>query len=93
MAAQAADGANLARLSAPIRLVFGIGRALAALTRRARHLVVALKHRRTLARVADLDDHLIADIGLTREDLDARLNEPFWRDPTGMIERGKRRRH
>ena len=32
-------------------------------------LVVALKHRRELAHLADFDDRMLADIGLTRTDL------------------------
>jgi uncharacterized protein YjiS (DUF1127 family) len=42
---------------------------------------------RALSRLADLDDHMLADIGLTRSDLHAAYCEAFWRDPTGILER------
>ena len=47
-----------------------------------KRLVVALRRRSDLERLADQPDYLLADIGLTRNDLDAALAEPFWRDPT-----------
>jgi uncharacterized protein YjiS (DUF1127 family) len=62
-----------------------IGSTLAALTRGAWQFVVAVKHRRELRRLIDLDDHTLADIGLTRSDLHAALSAPPWRDPTSML--------
>jgi uncharacterized protein YjiS (DUF1127 family) len=62
-----------------------IGRTAAALARGARRIVVALKHRRELALLADLDDRMLADIGLTRGDLHAARSEPLWQDPTESI--------
>jgi uncharacterized protein YjiS (DUF1127 family) len=59
-----------------------IGSTVAALTRGAWQFVVAVKHRRELRRLIDLDDHALADIGLTRSDLHAALSAPPWRDPT-----------
>lgn len=64
-----------------------IGSSAAVLTRCWRGLVVRIKHRRELSRVADLDDHMLADIGLTRSDLHAAHCEPLWRDPTSILER------
>jgi uncharacterized protein YjiS (DUF1127 family) len=64
-----------------------IGNSAAVLTRCWRGFVVRIKHRRELARLADLDDHMLADIGLTRSDLHAAYCEAFWRDPTGILER------
>ena len=52
-----------------------------------RRFVVAIRRRRDLEQLADHPDYLLADIGLTRNDLDAALSEPFWRDPTVHLER------
>lgn len=30
-------------------------------------------------RLASLDDHMLADMGLTRADVDAEVTKPFWR--------------
>ena len=54
-------------------------------------LIVAIKHRRELAHLADLDDRMLADIGLTRTDLRDACSEPLWRDPTSMLTRSRRR--
>jgi uncharacterized protein YjiS (DUF1127 family) len=50
-------------------------------------LIVAIKHRRELAHLADLDDRMLADIGLTRTDLRDARSETLWRDPTSMLAR------
>jgi len=47
--------------------------------------VVALKHRRDAQRLAQYDDHLLADVGLTRHEVSSALGEPFWRDPTASL--------
>jgi len=64
-----------------------LGRAVAALALGVWRLVVAVKHRRTLARLADLDDWMLNDIGLTRGDLHDAYLERLWRDPTTMLGR------
>ena len=46
-----------------------IGHAVVALVLEVRRLVVAIKHRRDLARLTDSDDRMLADIGLRRSDL------------------------
>ena len=43
---------------------------------------LALKHRHELRRLLDSEDHILADIGIRRDDLHSALSEPFWRDPT-----------
>ena len=35
---------------------------------------------RTRARLADLDDHMLRDIGLNPEMVDREIRKPFWRD-------------
>ena len=62
-----------------------IGSTVAALTRGAWQFVVAVKHRRELRGLIDLDDHLLADIGLTRSDPHAAHSASPWRDPTGGL--------
>jgi uncharacterized protein YjiS (DUF1127 family) len=46
-----------------------IGNSAAVLTRCWRGFVAGIKHRRELSRLADLDDHMLADVGITRSDL------------------------
>jgi uncharacterized protein YjiS (DUF1127 family) len=64
-----------------------IGHAVAALAMGVWRLVVAIKHRRELALLADRDDRMLADIGLTRSDLRDAYCEPLWRDPTSLLAR------
>ena len=42
--------------------------------------VVAQWHRRAVSRrdLVHLDDRLLADIGLTRDDVDREVKKPFW---------------
>ena len=61
-----------------------MAKATAALARRACQIVVA---RQELARLVKLDDHMLADIGLSRSDLDAAYCVPLWRDPFSVLER------
>lgn len=60
---------------------------LTALARRVRPLIAAREHRHQLLRLAHGDDHLLADIGVTRQDIDTALSVPFWRDPTRELAR------
>jgi uncharacterized protein YjiS (DUF1127 family) len=64
-----------------------IGHAFAASAMGIWRLVVALKHRRELAHLADFDDRMLVDIGLTRADLRDAYSEPLWRDPTRILAR------
>jgi uncharacterized protein YjiS (DUF1127 family) len=47
-----------------------------------RKVAQAAKHRHDAATLAGLDDHMLADIGLTRGDLRDAYAQPLWRDPT-----------
>jgi uncharacterized protein YjiS (DUF1127 family) len=60
----------------------------------ARRLANAWRHRHDAAVLAALDDHMLADLGLSRSDLNDALSEPLWRDPTSLLARrhGERRR-
>jgi uncharacterized protein YjiS (DUF1127 family) len=87
MAAEIDGRTNLsAWLPAPV------GTAAAALTRGACLFVVAIRGRRELSRLADRDDRMLADIGLTRSDLHDAHSEPLWRNPTSILSRRANRR-
>ncbi len=45
----------------------------------------AIRNRRVAASLAGLDDHMLADIGLTRSDLRDAYSEPLWHDPTDVL--------
>jgi uncharacterized protein YjiS (DUF1127 family) len=47
----------------------------------------AWRNRRAAWRLARLDDRLLADIGLTRGDVERALSLPFWEDPTRQLHR------
>ena len=55
-------------------------------------MAIAIKHRRDLAQLADRDDRMLADIGLTRGDLYDASSVPFWVDPTPTLQERTRRR-
>jgi uncharacterized protein YjiS (DUF1127 family) len=56
-------------------------------------LLALWRHRRDAELLASLDDHMLADIGLTRSDLHQAMAEPRWRDPTVLlIDRRRERR-
>ena len=56
------------------------------LARAAVHLQRAWARRRDLARLREFDDHQLADIGVTREDLRWALTQPFLHDPTAALQ-------
>jgi uncharacterized protein YjiS (DUF1127 family) len=56
-------------------------------------LVLWRERARSRRLLAAFDDRMLADIGLTRGDLNDALAEPLWRDPTSVLARrqGERR--
>jgi hypothetical protein len=51
------------------------------------------RHRRQANVLAGLDRRMLADIGITRNDLRDAFSEPFWDDPTALLrERALERR-
>ena len=44
-----------------------------------------VRNRRDASKLARLDDHMLADIGLTRSDLRDAYSESLWRDPTNVL--------
>jgi uncharacterized protein YjiS (DUF1127 family) len=67
-----------------IGLFLCIRKATVALWRGTWQVIVA---RRDLAQLVDLDDRMLADIGLTRSDLHAAQSVPPWEDPTSLLQR------
>jgi uncharacterized protein YjiS (DUF1127 family) len=56
-----------------------------AVAQRAHQLDRAIKHRRAAQVLARFDDHMLADIGLTRADLRDAYAGPLWDDPTVLL--------
>jgi uncharacterized protein YjiS (DUF1127 family) len=53
----------------------------------------AMRHRREANVLAGLDRHMLADIGLTRSDVQDAFSTPLWEDPTALLsERAQERR-
>ena len=50
-----------------------------------RQLYRAVKHRRHIAVLANQDERLLTDIGLTRGDVGDAVRQPIWRDPTELL--------
>lgn len=55
------------------------------------NLVQALKHRREVKHLAEFDDRMLADIGLTRSDVWSALDEPLIRNPSWVLVRSAER--
>ena len=66
-------------------------RALAALAGRAgrglKRIAERIKNRRDAMRLVDLDDRMLADIGITRSDLRDAYSGAPWRDPSELLAR------
>jgi uncharacterized protein YjiS (DUF1127 family) len=58
----------------------------ASVLRWAKGLMVIWRHWRDVDVLASFDDHMLADIGLTRADLHDAIAEPRWRDPTALLD-------
>jgi uncharacterized protein YjiS (DUF1127 family) len=80
-------------LSAPQSSSFAL--ILAGFAAAVRKIGQALKNRHDTAMLAELDDRMLADIGLTRSDLNDAFSAPLWSDPTDVLaERAlERRKH
>jgi uncharacterized protein YjiS (DUF1127 family) len=61
----------IAALSPVVLIVKGIAR--------------AMRHRREANVLAGLDRHMLADIGLTRSDVQDAFSAPLWQDPTELL--------
>ena len=47
----------------------------------------AIRHRRAIARLAEQEERLLADIGISRCDVRDALRQPIWRDPSAFLRR------
>jgi uncharacterized protein YjiS (DUF1127 family) len=63
------------------------------LVRTAHETLDAWKRRRQVARLVEFDDHMLADIGLTREDVREALDLPFSHDPGRVLQLRAARNH
>ncbi len=61
-------------LSVPVRALGGLGR-----------LGRALAHRAAVRQLAEFDDRMLADIGLSRSEVIGALAEPLHRDPSTVL--------
>ena len=68
-----------------LSLLRALGALGTAAARGAARAAKALRHRRDLEFLAELDDRMLKDIGLNRSDLRFALSEPFWRDPGAVL--------
>lgn len=62
-------------------------RLAAAAVRGAQKVGAVMQHRRDAAVLAGFNDRMLADLGVTRGDLNDALAEPVWRDPTAVLAR------
>jgi uncharacterized protein YjiS (DUF1127 family) len=74
-----------------------LARGFAGLAAQAKNLAAALartfKHRHEARILAGLDRRMLADIGITRSDVQDAFSSPFWEDPTMLLrERALERR-
>src|SRR5471030_1757172 len=58
---------------------------LALVTYWLKNLARARRNRRVASQLAGLDRHMLADIGITRADVRDAFSEPFWEDPTAVL--------
>jgi uncharacterized protein YjiS (DUF1127 family) len=63
------------------------GRTVAGMLKTLRTIFTALKHRREVGRLAELDDRALQDIGLVRSRVDLALAEPYFVDPSAVLVR------
>ena len=66
-----------------------LARGFAGLAAQAMNLANAVartfRHRREARMLAGLDRHMLADIGITRSDVQDAFSSPFWEDPTTLL--------
>jgi uncharacterized protein YjiS (DUF1127 family) len=75
------------------RALARVARLAAAALGGARRLAVLLRNRRETRRLAEFDDRMLSDIGLTRADVEGALAGPLWDDPSrhlGLRDRERR---
>ncbi len=74
-------------------LVRALASLLAVLTYWLKQFARVRRHRRDAVMLAGLDRRMLADIGISRSDLQDAFSSPFWNDPTELLhERALERR-
>src|SRR3712207_176326 len=63
----------------------GLLRAALGIVRQSGAVLKALRHRREVLRLADLDDRALKDIGLLRADVEGAVLEPLHKDPSKVL--------
>jgi uncharacterized protein YjiS (DUF1127 family) len=84
----------MTRISAPLAPISWLavaGRAVSGAFQSVASLATALRHRREIRSLADLDDRALKDIGLIRSDVSGALAEPFYRNPSTVLVRSMER--
>jgi uncharacterized protein YjiS (DUF1127 family) len=71
--------------SFPTDLGTALARAALGIVRRTGAVLKALRHRREVLRLADLDDRTLKDIGLLRSDVEGALLAPLHEDPSKVL--------
>jgi uncharacterized protein YjiS (DUF1127 family) len=61
------------------------------ISRAGRDLFRNLRHRREIKALAELDDRLLKDVGLTRADVQGALSEPLLHNPSVVLVRSAER--
>lgn len=74
--------AKISTITDVTKLTGGFEKALAGLRNRSAALIQALRNRAQINHLAELDDRALADIGLTRGDVIASLEQPMAADPS-----------
>ena len=68
------------RITEPAPVARAIGAVARLVARAGRHVLAARKHRKDMILLANADDRMLADIGLTRADAAFLSDKPFWRE-------------
>ncbi|WP_157961387.1 DUF1127 domain-containing protein [Microvirga flavescens] len=69
-----------------------VGRVIRVSLAQAAVFLRALKHRREVRALAEFDERMLKDIGLTRSDVDSALDESVFNNPSVLLVRSVERR-
>ncbi|MGF9757028.1 DUF1127 domain-containing protein [Microvirga sp. 0TCS3.31] len=79
------------RKAIPTRMTFTGVTVLGQFVRSLADLSRALRHRGEIRHLAEFDDRMLKDIGLTRSDVSCALSEPLLRNPSWVLIRSAER--